>query len=368
MYCTQPDQSIPLECLQDSSCQSWKKKKEQCTSNCLCGNIKILHFILCITLFLQKCIPLRVLRLFGELTSGKRKQGRPLKRFKDCIKASISHAKTTPKELEPRSHDRTGWRALTRHAMDTFEERCCTQIEEARERRKASADAPNNPSLFPCQHCPWTCKSRIGLCSHLCAQGRREQRWKASLSILMDYYYWDWILDTMGTFSLRSLSCMFVMAKLSDGPWVLCSCRISSISAQLLCLNEFNTVRFISSPTLLLPPIIRVTVTTQSSRQSSPCSSNNLTQLHTTVTPLFCEDRLGELEGRHLPWKEIKDGPHFPWSTRPVTLTLELDWLPCKTPGISGSVGLVSVYCDWVRQQVWSASSTSSRQYIQLSE
>ena len=58
--------------------------------------------------------------MFGELASGKRKQGRPLKRFKDCIKARISNGEITPKELEPRTHDRTGWRALTRHAMDTF--------------------------------------------------------------------------------------------------------------------------------------------------------------------------------------------------------------------------------------------------------
>ena len=83
--------------------------------------------------------------VFGELASEKRNQGRPLKRFKDCVKASKSHANIIPKELEPRAHDRTGWRALTRHAMDTFEERRCTQMEEARERRKASADAPGNP-------------------------------------------------------------------------------------------------------------------------------------------------------------------------------------------------------------------------------
>ena len=55
----------------------------------------------------------------------------------------------TPKELEPRAHDRTGWRALTRRAMDTFEERRRTQIEEARERRKASADAPGNARTVP---------------------------------------------------------------------------------------------------------------------------------------------------------------------------------------------------------------------------
>ena len=56
--------------------------------------------------------------MFGELASGKRKQGRTLRRFKDCVKASINHVEITPKELEPRAHDRTGWRALTRPAID----------------------------------------------------------------------------------------------------------------------------------------------------------------------------------------------------------------------------------------------------------
>ena len=106
--------------------------------------------------------------MFWELASGKRKQCRPLKRFKDCVKASISHAKNTLKELEPRAHGRTGWRAFTRHAMELFEERRRTQIEEARRRRKASADARNNPSLFPCPNCPWTGPANhwIGLDSH----------------------------------------------------------------------------------------------------------------------------------------------------------------------------------------------------------
>ena len=35
--------------------------------------------------------------MFGELASGKRKQGRPLNGFKACIKASISQAEITPK-------------------------------------------------------------------------------------------------------------------------------------------------------------------------------------------------------------------------------------------------------------------------------
>ena len=114
--------------------------------------------------------------MFAELASRKRKQGGPLKRLKDCVKASISHAEITPKELEPCANDRTGWRAVTRHATETFEERRRTQIEEARERRKASADAPRSFDLFPYPHCPRTCKSRIGLHSHLRAHGRREPR------------------------------------------------------------------------------------------------------------------------------------------------------------------------------------------------
>ena len=39
--------------------------------------------------------------MFGELTSGKRKQGRPLKGFKDYVKANISHTKITSRILSP---------------------------------------------------------------------------------------------------------------------------------------------------------------------------------------------------------------------------------------------------------------------------
>ena len=92
------------------------------------------------------------------------------------LKGQHKPCRNTPKELESLAHGRTGWRALTRHAIDTLEERHSTQIEEARERRKASADAPGNPGFFPCPHCPRTCKSRIALHSHLRAHGRREQR------------------------------------------------------------------------------------------------------------------------------------------------------------------------------------------------
>ena len=47
----------------------------------------------------------------------------------------------------------------------------------------------------------------------------------------------------------------------------------------------------------------------------------------------------------------------------PVTSKLALQWLPCQEPGVIESVlGLVcpvSVYCDWVRWKVGSATSIS---------
>ena len=61
----------------------------------------------------------------------------------------------------------------------------------------------------------------------------------------------------------------------------------------------------------------------------------------------------------------------FPGRVIPVTYKLALQWLPCQAPGVIGSalglVGPVSVYCDWVRQKVGSATSISVWQHVKLS-
>ena len=55
-----------------------------------------------------------------------------------------------------------------------------------------------------------------------------------------------------------------------------------------------------------------------------------------------------------------------------LTSKLALQWLPCQAPGVIGSalglVSPVSVYCDWVRWKVWSATSISVWQHVKLSE
>ncbi|KAL8624072.1 hypothetical protein ACOMHN_019494 [Nucella lapillus] len=105
--------------------------------------------------------------LYGELCRGKRKHGRPQKRFKDCIKANVAHAGLAPRQLEECAYDRTGWRALTREATKTFKNNRRDSITEARERRKTVAVAPKPPGQFPCPHCGRRCRSRLGLHSHL---------------------------------------------------------------------------------------------------------------------------------------------------------------------------------------------------------
>ena len=62
----------------------------------------------------------------------------------------------------------------------------------------------------------------------------------------------------------------------------------------------------------------------------------------------------------------------FPGRVIPVTSKLELQWLPFLAPGVIGSVlglvGPVSVYCNWVRWKVGSATSISVWQNVNLSE
>ena len=55
-----------------------------------------------------------------------------------------------------------------------------------------------------------------------------------------------------------------------------------------------------------------------------------------------------------------------------MTLKLALQWLPYQAPGVIGSalglVDSVSVYCDWVRWKVGSATSISVWQHVKLFE
>ena len=62
----------------------------------------------------------------------------------------------------------------------------------------------------------------------------------------------------------------------------------------------------------------------------------------------------------------------FSESSHTSDIKLALQWLPCQAPGVIGLalglVGPVSVYYDWVRWKVWSATSISVWEHVKLSK
>ena len=105
--------------------------------------------------------------LYAELTSGSRKQGRPKKRYKDNLKANLKWAGLQPRQLETAACDRTGWRALTRKAVKTFEDDRRQRLAAARDRRHRAASASVLTAGVPCPTCNRTCASDFGLRSHM---------------------------------------------------------------------------------------------------------------------------------------------------------------------------------------------------------
>ncbi|PFX17723.1 hypothetical protein AWC38_SpisGene17925 [Stylophora pistillata] len=96
------------------------------------------------------------------LVKGRLKQSRPLKRFKDCIKANIAYTGIATMQLEECAQDRTGWRALMREATKAFEAHRRANVTEARAKRKAAVETPKPPGQFPCSVDIYLAASRLG--------------------------------------------------------------------------------------------------------------------------------------------------------------------------------------------------------------
>ena len=105
--------------------------------------------------------------LYGELSSGSRKQGRPKKRYKDNLKANLKWTGLQPRHLEPAASDRTRWRAITKQAVKTFEDDRRQRFTAARDRRHRAASASVLTNGVPCPTCNRMCASDFGLRSHM---------------------------------------------------------------------------------------------------------------------------------------------------------------------------------------------------------
>jgi len=53
-----------------------------------------------------------------------RRPGGQYKRYKDCLKTTVTQCGITPSELERLAMDRTGWHSKCKSAVEEFEVRC----------------------------------------------------------------------------------------------------------------------------------------------------------------------------------------------------------------------------------------------------
>ena len=111
--------------------------------------------------------------LFGELEQGSRHVGRPLKRYKDQLKATLKRCQIHPDNFESLASDRSTWRALCSEAVDELEH---SRVEELKEKRRRREERIAAPGSFPCDRCPRVCSSAIGLRFHLKAHERTAAR------------------------------------------------------------------------------------------------------------------------------------------------------------------------------------------------
>ncbi|KAI8487912.1 hypothetical protein Bbelb_343600 [Branchiostoma belcheri] len=94
---------------------------------------------------------------YGELCQGKRDRGAPRKRFKDQLKRQLIAAGIPVKEWESVASDRSAWRAATREGAVKWE----------KARKEVAEQRGGDERLQPLSRQQQTCRSRIGLHSHM---------------------------------------------------------------------------------------------------------------------------------------------------------------------------------------------------------
>ena len=92
--------------------------------------------------------------LFGELQEGKRSLGRPKKRFKHTLKASLKAFNISHTTWEQTAEDRDGWRAAVHQGAKSYEANRIAVAEQRREARKNSTNRSPAAATIPCPYYP----------------------------------------------------------------------------------------------------------------------------------------------------------------------------------------------------------------------
>ena len=105
--------------------------------------------------------------LYGELSTGTRSVGRPIKRYKDATQQVLRACSINSKDLETTAADRKVWRSTCAKGLKSHEASRLKWLHDRRMRRKEKTNhPPSQKSQHVCLDCGRVCSSPIGLFSH----------------------------------------------------------------------------------------------------------------------------------------------------------------------------------------------------------
>lgn len=106
---------------------------------------------------------------YSELEDGQRKQGRPKKRYRDCLKTSLTLADIDVQTWESSTGNRSEWRHLCAEGVTQFEKSRFEKAVEKRKRRKERVkhQVQTVQTEHICPSCGRSCAASIGLLSHM---------------------------------------------------------------------------------------------------------------------------------------------------------------------------------------------------------
>ncbi|BHF78098.1 hypothetical protein SprV_0602120800 [Sparganum proliferum] len=110
-------------------------------------------------------------RLFyGDVATGSRRQGRPIRRYKDTLKSSLKLLQINPTNWEELALDRPTWRRTVKTGGAIYEANRIADAKVKRKARKSQVRPVRNADAQPlpkCPRCQRTFQARIGLFGHL---------------------------------------------------------------------------------------------------------------------------------------------------------------------------------------------------------
>ncbi|BHF65519.1 hypothetical protein SprV_0200853200 [Sparganum proliferum] len=110
-------------------------------------------------------------RLFyGDVATGSRRQGGPIRRYKDTLKSSLKRLQINPTNWEELALDRPTWRRTVKTGAAIYEANRTAAAKVKREARKSQVRPVRNADAQPlptCPRCQRTFRARIGLVGHL---------------------------------------------------------------------------------------------------------------------------------------------------------------------------------------------------------